>query len=40
MYSEEDLDKWLEITDDCKYLPENELKVSYLVRVVTCKVLT
>ena len=27
MITEEDLDQWLEITLDCKYLPENELKV-------------
>lgn len=26
MITEEDLDKWVELTEDCKYLPENEFK--------------
>ena len=31
MATEEDFDRWIEITKDCKYLPENELKVLYTV---------
>ena len=27
MATEEDFDRWIEITRQCKYLPENELKV-------------
>lgn len=27
MATEEDFDRWIEITKQCKYLPENELKV-------------
>lgn len=25
-----DLDRWIEIAKECKYLPENDLKVSYI----------
>ena len=28
MATEEDFDRWIEITKQCKYLPENELKVN------------
>lgn len=38
MATEDDFDRWIEITKECKYLPENELKVLYIVndsRVIT-----
>ena len=37
MATEEDFDRWIEITMQCKYLPENELKVTgYSSLVVLC----
>lgn len=31
-----DIDKWVDIAKDCKYLPENDLKVNFLY--VFCEV--
>lgn len=32
----EDLDRWISIAKECKYLPENDLKVSILQNIHVC----
>ena len=33
-----DLDRWIEIAKDCKYLPENDLKVDIYTSIDTSRV--
>ena len=28
-----EIDRWIEIAKECNYLPENDLKVTYIIRV-------